>query len=76
MCGICGEIRFDGRAANLPATVAMTCMLVRRGPDGEGLWHDGPVAFGHRRLAIIDVSDNGANLGVREMWLQMHGIGA
>jgi asparagine synthase (glutamine-hydrolysing) len=60
MCGICGEIRFDGCAANVPATVAMTRALVPRGPDGEGLWHDGPVAFGHRRLAIIDVSDTGA----------------
>jgi asparagine synthase (glutamine-hydrolysing) len=75
MYGICGEIRFDGGAGNVPATVAMTHMLVLRGPD-EGLWHDAPVAVGHRRLAIIDVSDNGAHLGVLEMWLQMHGIGA
>lgn len=28
-----------------------------RGPDGEGLWAQGPVAFGHRRLKIIDLSD-------------------
>ncbi|WP_029112309.1 N-acetylglutaminylglutamine amidotransferase [Mycobacterium sp. URHB0044] len=60
MCGICGEIRFDGCTADVPATVAMTAAMASRGPDGEGLWHDGPVAFGHRRLAIIDVSDTGA----------------
>jgi asparagine synthase (glutamine-hydrolysing) len=60
MCGICGEIRFDGRTAEPSTTVAMTRALVPRGPDGRGLWHDGPVAFGHRRLAIIDVSDAGA----------------
>jgi asparagine synthase (glutamine-hydrolysing) len=60
MCGICGEIRFDGCAAKVPAIVAMTHALAPRGPDGEGLWHDGPVAFGQRRLAIIDVSDAGA----------------
>jgi asparagine synthase (glutamine-hydrolysing) len=60
MCGICGEIRFDGRDPDLPATAAMTRALASRGPDGEGQWHDGAVAVGHRRLAIIDVSDAGA----------------
>src|SRR4051794_41794828 len=38
----------------------MTRCLVHRGPDGEGLWTHGPVAFGHRRLAIIDLSPAGA----------------
>src|SRR5664279_2108059 len=31
-----------------------------RGPEGHGLWHDGPVALAHRRLAIIDLSETGA----------------
>ncbi|MDQ6678340.1 MAG: asparagine synthase (glutamine-hydrolyzing) [Acidobacteriota bacterium] len=30
-----------------------------RGPDGEGIWAAGPATFGHRRLSIIDLSDNG-----------------
>ncbi|MDO8313289.1 MAG: N-acetylglutaminylglutamine amidotransferase, partial [Sideroxyarcus sp.] len=30
--------------------------LARRGPDAEGMFHDGPLAFGHRRLSIIDLS--------------------
>ncbi len=34
----------------------MTAALVHRGPDGAGCWQDGPVALGHRRLAIIDLS--------------------
>ena len=31
-----------------------------RGPDGHGVWCDGPVGFGHLRLAIIDLSPAGA----------------
>jgi asparagine synthase (glutamine-hydrolysing) len=38
----------------------MTDMLGRRGPDAEGVWFDGPVGFGHRRLAIIDLSPRSA----------------
>jgi asparagine synthase (glutamine-hydrolysing) len=60
MCGICGEIRFDGYTANVPATVAMTHELAPRGPDGEGHRRDGPVAVGHRGLA----DDPGAQLMV------------
>ncbi len=57
MCGIAGEFRFDGAPAD-PATLqAMVDRLARRGPDGEGLHRDGPVALGHRRLAIIDLTE-------------------
>jgi asparagine synthase (glutamine-hydrolysing) len=38
----------------------MTACLARRGPNAEGHWHEGPVAFGHRRLAIIDLSERSA----------------
>jgi asparagine synthase (glutamine-hydrolysing) len=34
--------------------------LAHRGPDGEGVWNDGPVALGHRRLAVIDLSQAAA----------------
>ena len=34
--------------------------LARRGPDGSGEWQAGPVALGHRRLKIIDLTDAGA----------------
>ena len=56
MCGIAGELRFDGRPADLAAVIRMGGQLARRGPDGEGNWQDGPVALGHRRLAVIDLS--------------------
>lgn len=56
MCGICGELRFDGGAPD-PTTVSkMMSVLARRGPDHDGSYSDGPAALGHRRLAIIDLS--------------------
>lgn len=56
MCGICGELRFD-RSTPDPAIIRkMSAKLARRGPDHEGMISDGPLAFGHRRLSIIDLS--------------------
>jgi asparagine synthase (glutamine-hydrolysing) len=59
MCGIGGELRFDGNAADTEAVRRMLPCLQSRGPDGEGLWTRGPLAFGHRRLKIIDLSEAG-----------------
>ena len=56
MCGVCGELRFDGRPADLAAIQRMTTRLERRGPDHGGSYSDGALGFGHRRLAIIDLS--------------------
>jgi asparagine synthase (glutamine-hydrolysing) len=60
MCGIAGEIRFDGTFADATAVARMTDALARRGPDGSGIVANGPVAFGHRRLKIIDLSERGS----------------
>ena len=57
MCGICGEIQFGSSAADVAAVDRMAATMVRRGPDGGGLVARGPVAFGHRRLKIIDLSE-------------------
>lgn len=57
MCGILGEIRFDGRDADLSVLEKMARVMVPRGPDGEGIIRRGPVGLGHRRLRIIDLSD-------------------
>jgi asparagine synthase (glutamine-hydrolysing) len=59
MCGIAGELRFDGRPADDEAVRRMLPCLASRGPDGEGLTHRERVAFGHRRLKIIDLSEAG-----------------
>ncbi|MBC7954682.1 MAG: N-acetylglutaminylglutamine amidotransferase, partial [Cytophagales bacterium] len=59
MCGICGELRFDATSPDVAAIERMSEKLARRGPDHAGTFTDGPVALGHRRLAIIDLSPNG-----------------
>ncbi|MFJ1732627.1 N-acetylglutaminylglutamine amidotransferase [Streptomyces sp. NPDC088254] len=60
MCGLSGEIRLDGGRPDIAAVERMTDRLAPRGPDGRGLWSQGPVALGHRRLKIIDLSESGA----------------
>ena len=63
MCGIAGILLSPQAAAprRLAAVAAMTATLHHRGPDGSGLWTDreAGVALGHRRLAIVDLSEAG-----------------
>jgi asparagine synthase (glutamine-hydrolysing) len=53
MCGIAG-VMTGGRSVEPAWLEAMTRILAHRGPDGEGVYLDGAVGLGHRRLAIID----------------------
>ena len=57
MCGLSGEINFDGKPADAGALQRMTEALAPRGPDGVGVVLRGPVGLGHRRLKIIDLSE-------------------
>lgn len=57
MCGLCGELRFDGQAPQAATLARMNEKLARRGPDDEGQHITGPMGFGHRRLSVIDLSD-------------------
>jgi asparagine synthase (glutamine-hydrolysing) len=59
MCGIAGCVALGEPSLAENLTRVMTDALVRRGPDGEGLETWPGVALGHRRLAIIDLSDAG-----------------
>jgi len=59
MCGIAGLFARDGSPVDPRVARAMTEALAHRGPDDAGLWHDGRIAFGHRRLAIRDLSPAG-----------------
>ncbi|MFN3628899.1 MAG: asparagine synthase (glutamine-hydrolyzing) [Casimicrobiaceae bacterium] len=68
MCGIAGIIPLtaDPRPVDRARLRAMSERLVHRGPDGAGEWFsaDGTTALGHRRLAIIDLTEAGA----QPMW--------
>jgi asparagine synthase (glutamine-hydrolysing) len=59
MCGIAGIVMLNGGAPDSTRLAAMTKAVAHRGPDGEGIRIDGPVGFGHRRLAIVDLSADG-----------------
>ncbi len=64
MCGINGIFAYGERAAQIDADelIRTRDAMRARGPDGQGAWHssEGRLALGHRRLAIIDLSDLGA----------------
>jgi len=59
MCGITGIFFKNGRLVDKNCLERMTNSIVHRGPDGAGLYIDNNLGFGHRRLAIIDLSENG-----------------
>jgi asparagine synthase (glutamine-hydrolysing) len=57
MCGIVGIVALDpGDSVDRERLQRMRDAIIHRGPDGEGLWVDGPVGLGHRRLSIIDIA--------------------
>ena len=61
MCGIAGIISPDTSLVSIERLKKMTDAIAHRGPDGEGHWinSSGNISLGHRRLAIIDLSDAG-----------------
>lgn len=60
MCGIAG-ILLKEKNVSLDSVKRMTDVISHRGPDGEGLWinEQANIGLGHRRLSIIDLSENG-----------------
>ncbi|MDM7320599.1 MAG: asparagine synthase (glutamine-hydrolyzing) [Fervidobacterium sp.] len=59
MCGIAGIIKTDDVPVRQDEIKKMTDVVAHRGPDGEGFYFGKNFAFGHRRLAIIDLTDAG-----------------
>jgi len=76
MCGIAGFIHLDGRPADPQRLERMTDIIRHRGPDDGGHYFDGPVALGHRRLSIIDLSEKGHQPMCNEtddVWITFNG---
>ncbi len=60
MCGIAGIIRLDGQKVDQQQLDRLTDGVAHRGPDGRGTYIQDNVGFGHRRLAILDLTEAGA----------------
>lgn len=77
MCGIAGVLEFDPHAPADGALIErMTTLLAHRGPDDAGHMVSGPVALGHRRLSIIDLSPAGhqpMSNDDRSIWITYNG---
>src|SRR5690606_3259566 len=57
MCGLAGELRFDGQLTDLEALSRISGQMVNRGPDAAGRWFSWRVALPHRRLNIMDLAE-------------------
>ncbi|KAK3846361.1 MAG: nucleophile aminohydrolase [Linnemannia gamsii] len=56
MCGITGWVAYGQDMEHQRDILQrMTDTMALRGPDGQGIWIDGPVGLGHRRLSVIDL---------------------
>jgi len=79
MCGIVGVLGRDLDATLETARVeVMRDTMIHRGPDGEGVWAspDGSVVLGHRRLAIVDLTEAGHQPMANEddsVWITYNG---
>lgn len=57
MCGIVGKVSYGGiTQKDIDDIKNMSTAIAHRGPDSEGFYFDENVAFGHRRLSILDLS--------------------
>ena len=60
VCGIAGTFDLGGDPVDYAAIEGMVETLAHRGPDGEGVYVDRHCGLGHRRLAVIDLSEAAA----------------
>lgn len=75
MCGIAGIIAPPNATADTAALQRMLDCIIHRGPDDEGSFAAGPVAFGMRRLSIIDLASGRQPIHNedRTVWVVLNG---
>lgn len=76
MCGICGMWQFGGNQIDRQVIGGMCERLAHRGPDGAGMHIDGCLGLGHRRLAILDLSQASSqpmSYGDGRWWITYNG---
>ena len=75
MCGIAAIVDPRGHPVNRVAVRRLCEVLGHRGPDDEGYHVDGPVALGHRRLAILDLAGGRQPMGNEDgtVWVTLNG---
>ncbi|MBX7268877.1 asparagine synthase (glutamine-hydrolyzing) [Micromonospora sp. Llam7] len=69
MCGIAGVLRFASGGSSVPGVDeirAVTAALAHRGPDGGNIWHRREITLGHRRLSILDLTEDGTQPMTRD----------
>ncbi|AQS60352.1 hypothetical protein [Desulforamulus ferrireducens] len=59
MCGIGGQVRFDGKTVARKILESIGNAIEHRGRDNSGYYHDKNVGLVHRRLSIIDLTPSG-----------------
>jgi asparagine synthase (glutamine-hydrolysing) len=71
MCGVAGVLRPGGRPVETVELTAMMDTIRHRGPDDDGTWCSGGLGLGFVRLAIQDLSPNGAQpmVSADERWV-------
>lgn len=57
MCGICGIVKARSERVNPAMINSMMKTMASRGPDASGMFMQGNMAFGHRRLKVFDLSE-------------------
>ena len=75
MCGIAGIVRWDGRPPSIEDVQVMCDVMVHRGPDDEGYYHDSHATLGMRRLSIIDLQTGHQPIGNEDgtVWVVFNG---
>ncbi len=75
MCGIVGFFSNQGKNIEQKLLKEMTDSMTHRGPDDSGYYFDGGIAFGHRRLEIIDLESGQQPMSDHEgqIWITFNG---